>query len=63
VKLLVAVATVHTIEVICCWTTLFFVGRDRSPSSGIGINMSVVRIEFQNGMQWLGEGKFCNLGT
>jgi len=46
VKLLVAAATVHTLEVIRCWPTHFFVGLDRSPSSGIRIQVSVVRSEF-----------------
>jgi len=53
----------HTHAHIRCWTTHVFMGRDRPPSSGIGIQVSVVRSEFQNGMQWLLEEKFCNLGT
>ena len=44
-KLLVATATTHTH--IRCWTTrLFFMGRDLSPATVIGIQVSVVRSEF-----------------
>jgi len=66
VKLLVATVTVHTHEVIRCWTTLFLWDEFNPRSQAFlkkKIQMSVVCSEFQNGMQWLMEENFCNLRT